>query len=175
LITTLSFAQSSRQTTTREEIDSLFCPKGYAAVNHPYTEFRFTSENRIVDNQSLKGKVVLINFWFEGCHPCMAEMEALNELFKKMKSNRDFVFISLTWDNQEAIKRVKEKYALDFEVFSTSGKECQRLNFGCGYPTSIVLDKTGTLKYRHSGGPLEKEEAREFIMTRLLSEVQGLF
>lgn len=155
-------------------MDSLLCPKGYAAISHPYPEFRITSENSAVDNQSLKGKVVLINFWFEGCHPCMAEMEALNELFKEMKSNKDFVFISLTWENREIINRVKEKYALTFEVFSTRSKECQRLNFGCGYPTSIVLDKTGTVKYRHSGGSPKKEEANAFIMTTLLSEIQSL-
>ncbi len=174
LMTSLSFAQSSLQTTISKEMDSLLCPKGYASIGHPYPEFRITSETREVDNKSLKGKVVLINFWFEGCHPCMAEMEALNELFKKMKGNNDFVFISLTRDNQEAIRRVKEKYALSFEVFSTSEKECHRLIFGCGYPTSIVLDKTGTVKYRHIGGSLKKEEAKEFIMMTLLSEIQSL-
>jgi peroxiredoxin len=174
LITSSSFAQTPLHTETKEEMDSLMCPKGHAAIGHPYQEFTITSENRAVDNQSLKGKVVLINFWFEGCHPCMTEMEALNELFNKMKSNKDFIFISLTWDSKEAIKRVKEKYTLDFEVFSASGKECQRLNFGCGYPTSIVLDKTGALKYRCSGGSIIEQEAKQFIMTTLLSEIESL-
>ena len=67
-------------------MDSLMCPKGYASVGQPYIEFRIANEARGVDNQILKGKVVLINFWFEGCHPCMAEMDALNNLFKKMNS-----------------------------------------------------------------------------------------
>lgn len=173
LITSLSFAQTHLDTATSEEMDSLICPRGHAAIGHPYQEFGITDENRAVDNQSLKGKVVLINFWFEGCHPCMAEMEALNELFNKMKS-KDFIFISVTWENKEVIKRVKEKYALDFEVFSTSGKECQRLNFGCGYPTTIVLDKTGILKYWCSGGSIIEKEARQFIMTTLLSEIESL-
>ncbi|HEV8284570.1 MAG TPA: TlpA disulfide reductase family protein [Chitinophagaceae bacterium] len=169
LITRLSFAQSSR-----EKMDSFFCPSGYAAIDHPYLEFRLTNANTTVDNQSLKGKVVFINFWFEGCHPCVAEMEALNELFNKLKDNKDFVFISLTRDNQETIKRVTEKYALDFEVFSTSNEECRRLLFNCGYPTSIILDKTGILRYKHGGGSTKKEEAREFIMTELLSKIQAM-
>ena len=172
--TTSSFAQTPLHTETKEEMDSLICPKGYAAIGHAYQEFRILSDNREIDNESLKGKVVFINFWFEGCHPCMAEMEALNELFNKLKSNKDFIFISLTWDNQEAIKRVKEKYALDFEVYSATGKECQRLNFGCGYPTSIILDKTGTLKYRSSGGSIIEQEAQKFIMTTVLSEIERL-
>ena len=174
LMAGLSFAQSTLHTQSREEMDSLMCPIGYAAFGHPYGEFKIKNENKTVDNLSIKGKVVLINFWFEGCHPCMAEMDALNNLFKKMNSNKDFVFISLTWDDKETVKRVKEKYGLAFEVFSASTEECQRLNFGCGYPTSIVLDKSGIVKYRRSGGSIKTEEANEFIEKTLLSEIQGL-
>jgi peroxiredoxin len=173
-MTSLSLGQSPLQKSEQDEMDSLMCPKGYAAVGKPYLEFKITSEIRSVDNQILKGKVVLINFWFEGCHPCMVEMEALNDLFKKMERDTDFVFISLTWDNKETVKRVKEKYGLAFEVFSALGKECQRLNFGCGYPTSIVLDKSGIVKFRHSGGSLKMEEANEFISKTLFTEIQSL-
>jgi peroxiredoxin len=175
LIAGLSFAQSTFHAETKEEMDSLLCPTGYAAIGHPYPEFKITNENKAVDNRSLHGKVVFINFWFEGCHPCMAEMEALNELFEKVKSNKDFEFISLTWDNQETIKRVKEKFALNFNIFSASEKECQRLNFGCGYPTSIILDKDGNVKNKHSGGSVKKEDARKFVMNTLLPEIQSLF
>ncbi|MES1197661.1 MAG: TlpA disulfide reductase family protein [Chitinophagaceae bacterium] len=172
--TCFSFAQSSVQTATREEMDSLMCPKGRAADGRQYMEFRITNEARTIDNQNLRGKVVLINFWFEDCHPCMAEMEALNNLFKKMESNKDFVFISLTWNNKETIKRVKEKFGLAFEVFSAPGGKCQRLNFGCGYPTSIVLDKLGVIKFRHHGGSIIIEQANEFIEKTLLPEIQSL-
>jgi thiol-disulfide isomerase/thioredoxin len=174
LLMTASLFAQSKPTMMSGNIDSLLCPKGYTAIGQPYLTFKLTSQNKMIDNESLHGKVVFINFWFEGCHPCMAEMEALNELFEKTKNNKDFVFISLTWDNPETIKRVKEKYGLGFDVFSASDKECQRLNFGCGYPTSIILDKKGSVKYRHSGGSLKKEEAREFVVTTLLSEIQSL-
>jgi len=134
------FAQSSRQIETNN-IDSFLCPSGYAAIGHPYLLFNLKNEHTAVNNESLGGKVVFINFWFEGCHPCMAEMEAFNELFKKLKDNKDFTFITITWDNAETINRVKEKYSLLFDVFAASTEECQRLNFGCGYPTSLILDK----------------------------------
>lgn len=174
LLTNFLYAQSSSQKEMDGNIDSLLCPVGYSAIGQPYLSFKLTNGNRLVDNQRLKGKVVFINFWFEGCHPCMAEMEALNELFEKLQDKRDFVFISVTWENQEAITRVRKKYSLLFDVFMASSKECQRLNFGCGYPTSIVLDKSGIVKYKHNGGSLKKEEARKFIMTSLLPEIQNL-
>ncbi|HQH42008.1 MAG TPA: TlpA disulfide reductase family protein, partial [Bacteroidales bacterium] len=150
-ITIFSFDQTYAQRATRAEIDSLMCPSGHASVGQPYMEFKIENETSSIDNQALKGKIVFINFWFEGCHPCLAEMEALNELYKKMSGNKDFLFISLTWDNADAIKRVKDKFGLAFDAFSASRAECQRLNFGCGYPTSIILDKSGIVRYRHSG------------------------
>jgi len=170
----LAAVSSLAQTRTSGNIDSLLCPGGYAAIGHPYLSFKLTKENNVVDNQAVTGKVVFINFWFEGCHPCMAEMEALNELFIKMKGNKDFVFISLSWDDQQTIKKVKEKYSLSFDVLSATPEECKRLNFGCAYPTSIILDKAGIVKYRHSGGSIEKEQAQKFIMTTLLAEIQSL-
>lgn len=175
LMTSTSNAQSSGREASDREMDSLYCPVGFATLNQPYLEFKFTGEKTIVDNQSLKGKVVLINFWFEGCHPCMVEMEAFRELFNKIKNNKDFVFVSVTKDNVEAIKRVKKKYQLNFEVFFADAGECQRLNFGCGFPTNIILDKNGVLKYHSMGGSIVKEEARQYIMTTLLSKIQSLF
>lgn len=175
LITGLTYGQAFPQSHTIEgNIDSILCPIGYASIGHPYPSFKLINDRKTVDNQSTNGKVVFINFWFEGCHPCMAEMEALNKLFVKMKDNKEFVFLTVTWDNEETVKRVKEKYSLLFDIFPANKKECQRLNFGCGYPTSIILDKKGTIKYRHSGGSIDIEKADEFVMTTLLAEIKSL-
>lgn len=177
LLLTMSFlfTQSFSQTHTIEgNIDSLLCPIGYVAIGRPYLTFKLTNDNKIVDNENINGKVALINFWFEGCQPCMAEMEALNKLFEKMKDSSGFVFITITLDNEETIKRVRQKYSLLFDIFAASEKECQRLNYGCGYPTSIVLDKTGIVRYRHSGGSINKEEVDEFVLTTLINEIKSL-
>jgi peroxiredoxin len=174
LTTSLLFVQSFSQTRITNNIDSLLCPLGYASVGHPYVKFKLTNDKKTIDNQSINGRVVFINFWFEGCHPCLAEMDALNKLFEKMKDNEDFVFISITWDNQETIKRVKEKYSLSFDIFTASPKECQALNYNCAYPTNIVLDKTGVLRYMYNGGSLDKTEADKFVMTTLLTKIHSL-
>ena len=175
LSTSFLFAQSHPQTRTLEgKIDSVTCPIGYMAKGHPYLPFKLTSDKKTVDNQSISGKVVFINFWFEGCHPCMAEMDALNKLFEKVKDKKDFVFISVTWDNDETIKRVTQKFSLSFDIFSASPAECQRLNFGCGYPTSVILDKKGIVHYRHSGGSNDKEKADQFVLKALLTEIESL-
>jgi thiol-disulfide isomerase/thioredoxin len=42
---------------------------------------------------ALKGKVVVLNFWFIGCAPCIAELPALNKLVDEYKGE-DVVFIA---------------------------------------------------------------------------------
>lgn len=172
LLVQATFGQSANAPASFN-VDSILQARRTAPLGKLFPFYTALSNGQNVSNEILKDKVVLINFWFEGCHPCMAEMEALNELHKQLKSNNDFLFISFTWDHLEAIKRVKEMYGITFQILSTSEKECRRLNFDNGYPTSIILDRKGTIKYLHNGGPTNKEKAKEFVMTTLLSEIMS--
>jgi thiol-disulfide isomerase/thioredoxin len=146
--------------------------KNKNAIGRPFPRFDVSDGNKNISNESLHGKVVLINFWFEGCHPCLAEFDALNELYGKLKENRNFEFISFTWDDAATIKRVKENFRLQFKVLKVEAKECYRLNLQNGFPTSIILDKQGNIKYLFYGGFPDKEKAREFVMTKLLDSIK---
>jgi thiol-disulfide isomerase/thioredoxin len=142
------------------------------AIGKHFPKFFASNNEGQINNDSLLGKVVLINFWFEGCHPCLAEFDALNELAEKLKPDKEFEFISFTWDNAETIKRVKEKYGLRFKVFFADANECRRLNQNTGFPVSIILDRQGIIKYLVCGGSTDTKIAREFVMSTLLQEIQ---
>lgn len=49
--------------------------------------------NRLTRTE-LKGKVLVLNFWFIGCSPCEMERPSLNDLTKVYADNKDVVFIS---------------------------------------------------------------------------------
>jgi peroxiredoxin len=155
------------------DFDSLMKARTSQILGKPFPAFTAVNEHSTINNDSLKGKVVLINFWFEGCHPCLAEFGALNELAEKLKDNKDFEFISFTWDNQETIDRVKEKYNLQFKVFYS--KESSRLNLNSGYPATFILDKKGNIKYWNMGGTTDTDKAREYVMATLLPKLQQEF
>ncbi|MCU7551172.1 TlpA family protein disulfide reductase [Chitinophagaceae bacterium LB-8] len=174
LIAFISFGQASINPKGSVNIDSLMEANAKAAIGRPFPEFEATNEHGRINKKAFKGKVILVNFWFEDCHPCMAEMEALNELYRKLKDRKDFEFVSFTRDNAEAINRVKEKFGLQFKIFSINDAECRRLNQNNGYPTSIVVDKNGKIAYLVCGGPTDKDKAREFVMSKLLSEITNI-
>ena len=145
-----------------------------ALTNKPYFKFSILHNGQVLNNETLAGKVVFINFWFKSCPPCMAEMKGLNELYDKFKGNPDFEFLSLTFENEEAINTIKTKYGIEYNVFTQSGEECNRLNNGNGYPTNIILNKQGLVELIKVGGTTDENEATKYIkenFTRLVKKL----
>lgn len=118
-----------------------------AWIGKAYPDFLIVSNNTEYSNQKLKGKVIFVNFWFSACAPCLAEMEDLNRLFEKFNSNSKFEFLSFTFDSPEQIEVIKKKYNILYKIFSISNEECYRLNLRGGFPTNIVIDSNGLVKY----------------------------
>lgn len=92
------------------------------------------------------GKVTFLNFWFSGCMPCIEEMPNLNKLYAMVKNKSGVQFFSITWDAEETVKETIKKYNIEFPVLITSPTEADELNFGRGYPTTMVLDKKGQIR-----------------------------
>jgi peroxiredoxin len=117
------------------------------AIGKPYPDFEHLGEDGIVySNKKMLGKKYYINFWFEGCHPCMDEMNSLIILNDKLK-NTNNEFISFTFDIPSTIKRVKENKKINFKIIHVTDKECRRLNFNSGFPQHIVVDEKGNVEY----------------------------
>lgn len=101
--------------------------------------------------ESLKGKVVFINFWATWCPPCIAEMPAINELYASFKDNPGIVFLLADADQDlpKATAFIKKKQ-LKLPVSTFRGTVPASWYSGT-LPTTLVLDKTGNLVYRHEG------------------------
>ncbi len=164
LLNSSSIAQSINDPNQQPvSMDSLFRKKAMESIGKSFPQFSVTTDGRVLTNDSLEGKIVFINFWFEACPPCIAELNALNKLYNKFSTNKNFEFISFTYESPARIKRLKQKYHMQYRVFSITNQECYRLNQNNGFPTSIILDKTGTIKQLYTGGTTDKKEAENFI------------
>ncbi|MEO8769123.1 MAG: TlpA disulfide reductase family protein [Ferruginibacter sp.] len=155
-------------------MDSLFKIKEKESIGKLFPQFNSTFNGRIITKDSLRGKVVFINFWFAACPPCIAEMSALNELYKKFSSNKNFEFISFTYESPARIILLKKKYSIKYKVASVTRQECYRLNQNNGFPTSIVLDREGVIHDLFTGGDIEdKKEAKDFIISMVYKSING--
>lgn len=104
-----------------------------------------------VSTESLKGKVVFINFWASWCPPCRAEMPSIDELYKQFKNDERYVFVFMNEDEdkQKAINYLK-KEGFDMPIMTSASAISQDLYSGT-LPTTIVLNKAGEVAMKHEG------------------------
>jgi peroxiredoxin len=158
-----AFAHS--QSINQHQLDSMTNAREKQVIGKPLPVFIASGDNGVVNNESLVGKVTFINMWEASCAPCMAEMSALNKLLDTLSNYPDFQFISLSADTPETMERIKEKYHIRFSVYHLDEEGCYRLSGGMGYPTSMVLDEKGLVKYTHSGGYVDSVKIWHFIFS----------
>lgn len=166
----ISFAQQNK-TPGELYMDSLFREKAKQSIGKDFPDFSALFDGRKLSNDSLKGKVLFINFWFKACPPCIAEMPALNELYKRLKGNKSFEFLSFTYENSRNVKSFRQKYKAQYKIASVSRNECYRLNQNNGFPTSIIVDKDGKIWELYTGGDADAKTSRQFILTTVYDEL----
>ena len=98
----------------------------------------------------LKGKVVVLNFWFTACPPCIAEMPELNSLVKRYDPTK-VVFLSLTFDDGEKVKEFLKHEKFTYQHLVDGRKVCTDYKV-IGYTTHIVIDQQGILRFSQLGG-----------------------
>ena len=123
--------------------------------------FNLTSlDGKKFELASLRGKVIVFNFWFTGCVPCIAEMPKLNELVEKFK-NDEVVFIAPTWDNETVLPTFLKKYPFKYNIVANAGNLIiNTYRDGTGdvtMPTHIVIDKEGNIDTRIVGGLIKAD------------------
>jgi len=101
---------------------------------------------------SLKGKIIVMNFWFVECKPCVMEMPELNELVKNYK-NKDVVFLGFATNDKSKIDSFLKKKDFSYNIIPNSKKIAEAYKVS-GYPTHIIIDENSRIVYSTSGlGP----------------------
>lgn len=146
--------------------------------NESFPDFTVVSiKGDTIFRSMLEGKIVLMNFWFEGCTPCIAELDDLSKLYHKFKENLSFMFLSFTVDPKEHALKCAEKYNLPFPIYPIDRKECSGLTVNAGFPTTIILNQSGKTAFSHEGGAIEKNlvikqiQEYETVINDLLKDI----
>jgi peroxiredoxin len=107
-------------------------------------------EGNKIDLESLKGKIVLLNFWFIHCAPCRIEMPDLNELVDSFKTGEKIVFISIALDSKEDLQNFLKTSPFKYKIIGEGGNIAAQYGVG-SYPTHIILNKDGEVFFHTSG------------------------
>ncbi|MEO8498078.1 MAG: TlpA family protein disulfide reductase [Planctomycetota bacterium] len=136
--------------------------------------------------ESLRGEVVLINFWGTWCGPCLIEFPHLVELNDRLKGDKRFRFIPVSCGpggSEVPTEQLRAETAAylgrlnaNLDVYSDPGSaatlslvNAARLD-RFGYPTTVLLDQDGTIQGLWQGyAPGVEAEMEEAIKVLLKS------
>jgi len=100
--------------------------------------------------QSLKGKVVVMDFWATWCGPCRVQHPLYEEVKRRFKDRGDVVFLSINADeNRAGVEEFLEKNRWDKRVYYESGLSAAlRIS---AIPTALIINRRGEIASRMSG------------------------
>ena len=104
-----------------------------------------------MNNATLRGKVVLLDFWGTWCPPCRESVPTIKNVKKKF-AGKGFELVGISSDDDEDVWRtfVESKQMDWHEYIDLSGDVLQAFNID-SFPTYVVVDKDGVIRYRQSG------------------------
>ena len=141
-------------------------PPSFDKENIP--DFTLTDlDDKTINLKALKGKVVVLNFWFIACKPCQMEMPDLNELKAEYKG-KDVVFLALTFDRKKAVQKFLKTNPFDYQIFPSARDVIQEFGI-MAFPTSIVIDKDGNLIDSITGGSHAIKEQIQSMIEQALN------
>jgi len=104
-------------------------------------------DGKEVDLASMKGKVVLIDFWATWCSPCMAELPKLKAAYEKLHPKGfEILGISLDRDEEALQKGVKRENMTWAHCFDGGGSKFAEEFEIASIPTMWLVDKKGNLR-----------------------------
>ncbi|SEQ84063.1 TlpA family protein disulfide reductase [Pedobacter rhizosphaerae] len=120
-------------------------------------------------SKSLKDQIVLINFWFEKCPPCIKEMPILNQLVSKY-GGKGIRFIAITNDPVLNARKFQQKAGYQYEVVCLTQAEISNLNINHGFPTNVLVGQDGKIIYATANFSLSDELPEVKAKTILFEE-----
>ena len=172
-------AELENDTTTSEATDA----ENNSEDASPFRDFSGQDYDGNTVDESLfsNNAVTVVNFWFTGCKPCVAELSKLNELNDAIKSmGGEVVGINTeTFDaNKDAIKEAASvlesqgaKYRnLSIDSDSAAGKYASDI---MAFPTTILVDRNGNIVGEPMLGGIDNQDNYDTLMKQIQSVIDA--
>jgi peroxiredoxin len=128
-----------------------------------------TLEGETVSLESLRGQVVLVNFWATWCPPCRLEMPGFERVYRD-KQEQGFTIVGISTDRTGpgTVREFLEARGITFPVAMASGQVVRDFGGVRALPTSFLIDRQGRVRHQVSG--IFAEPALRLAVDRLLTE-----
>ena len=142
-----------------------------AELNKPAPDFTLKS----IGGKNLKlseyvGNVVFLNFWASWCAPCREEMPLLDALHQKYE-DLGFVVLGVNVEEQTDLARSYiSRRPVKFPILLDPQNQVSKAYNVIAMPTSVVIDRSGNMRYLHQGYKAGDEAQYSKIVKQLIRE-----
>jgi peroxiredoxin len=127
---------------------------GHGGAAAPQVQYTLL-DGRQIDTASLKGQVVLVNFWATTCTTCVAEMPQIVATHEKYRGRGyQTVAVAMQYDPPAYVASFAENRKLPFGVaIDNTGAIARGFGQVQLTPTSFLINKRGQIVKRFVGAP----------------------
>lgn len=124
-----------------------------ATISGPAPNFTLQSNSgEQVSLASLKGKVVMVNFWATWCVPCRQEMPHLEALYQRYESlGFELLAVNVEKNEAEGIRKWLADTPVTFPVLLDPDNKVTKLYKVQTMPSTVLVARDGTMRFIHHG------------------------
>lgn len=172
-----TFSEAMKQSKTGININNKIESNKNTGIGKPVISFAQTGiDGKLIDIASLKGKVILIDFWGSWCVPCRLSHPGLKKLYEKYK-DKGFEIIGIAnevtstdpVDKEKAWRKAVKEDGINwlhilYDPVIFDAVKAYDIN---GYPTKFLIDQNGKFVLRILGN----SETLHSILSTKLNEI----
>ncbi len=127
--------------------------KGPVGVGDKTPNFTLTTfDGEQISLSSLKGKVVLINFWASWCTPCEQEAAELEMAWQSYQGSGKVIFLGVDYvDTEPEAQAYLQKYNISYPNGPDLGTRISQAFRIRGVPETYILDQNGIIQFVQIG------------------------
>jgi len=130
-----------------------------AAADKPEPAPHFTAktiDGEKFSNESLRGKVVLLQFWATWCHYCRGEQPIVDSLNSEFKDKGLVILAVDVGESKKKVKKYLEESPRECRIVLTEDTNLAAMFAASVYPIYVVIDRDGNIAASQRGAAGER-------------------